>query len=109
MSENSPLNFYEYEIPDTGESFDALLKHPSVRILRIVSSETPDPVEYDQEEDEWVLLLEGSAVLELEGKRVELRKGEHLFLPARTPHRVLETERGTLWIAVHIGEFFSTT
>ena len=97
------MNFYEYEIPTTGESFETLLKHPSVRIHRIVSSETPDPVEYDQEEDEWVLLLEGSAVLELGGKRVELRKGEHLFIPARTPHRVLETERGTLWIAVHIG------
>ena len=96
------MNLYRYTLPKRGESFTPLLEAENVRIVRIVSSVTPDTKEYRQEEDEWVVLIEGSAVLEVRGTRHVLRRGDTLFLPAETPHRVLETEKGTLWLAVHI-------
>jgi len=97
------MNLYDYALPAAGESFTPLLENEKVKILRIVSSDTPDDTLYDQEEDEWVVVLEGSATLEMEGRRIELQRGDTLFIPAHTPHRVLRTETGSLWIAVHIG------
>jgi cupin 2 domain-containing protein len=93
---------------DQGEVFQALLECRNVRIERIVSAplseDRADITRYDQPQDEWVLLLDGEAVLELDGRRVGLAKGQHLFIPARTPHRVLSTseEPRCLWLAVHI-------
>jgi len=102
-SPDFPLNLFDYTLPETGESFIPLLENDRVKILRIVSSATPEDTLYEQEEDEWVAVLEGSATLEMEGKALELKRGDTLFIPAHTPHRVLRTEEGTLWIAVHIG------
>ena len=99
----TPPNLFDYTIPKAGESFTPLLENEKVKILRIVSSDTPDETLYDQEKDEWVVLLEGSATLEMEDRQIELKRGDTLFIPARTPHRVLRTEAGSLWIAVHIG------
>ena len=96
------MNLYDAFPPETGESFTTLLEHKNVKIIRIVSSDTPDQKEYRQEEDEWVVVLEGSALLEVKGEPRSLKRGEMVFLPAGTPHRVLETAPGTLWLAVHI-------
>ena len=96
------MNLFNYSIPESGEEFTPLLEHKNVRIVRIVSSETPDPGEYRQEEDEWVVVLEGNALLEIDGIPRPLARGESLFLPAGTPHRVLKAAPGTLWLAVHI-------
>ena len=75
-----------------------------LRIERIVSSASPDPVVYDQTQDEWVILLEGSATLEIAGEPIDLGPGDHLFIPAHTPHRVLATrpEPRCVWLAVHL-------
>ena len=67
-SVHTPTNLFDYTVPKAGESFTPLLENEKVKILRIVSSDTPDDTLYDQEEDEWVALLEGSAVLEMEGR-----------------------------------------
>jgi mannose-6-phosphate isomerase-like protein (cupin superfamily) len=34
------------------------------------------------------------------GTPVELRPGDWVMLPARTPHRLLDTEPGTNWLTV---------
>ncbi len=96
------MNLYDAQAPKHCERFDTLLEHKNIKIIRILSSEDVHHGLYDQEEDEWVVLLEGSARLEVDGKELTLRRGESLFLPAHTPHRILSTERGTLWLAVHI-------
>jgi cupin 2 domain-containing protein len=90
--------------PDTGERFDELLRCGNVRIERIVSSPQPEPVVYDQPQHEWVLLLEGSAVLEIAGKVVRLCAGDHVLIPAHCRHRLLSTstQPRCLWLAVHI-------
>ncbi len=90
------------------EVFTALVEAPAVRVERIVSPPghaTPPGSWYDQEQDEWVVLLRGGAALEIEGQPlpVELAPGDHVLLPAHLRHRVASTAPGevTVWLAVH--------
>jgi cupin 2 domain-containing protein len=96
--------FADLPTPLTGEVFDTLLQCRNLRIERIVSSNEPDPVLYRQAQDEWVLLLRGEAILMIGDTRVELAAGDHLFIPAQTPHRVIATsaEPRCVWLAVHL-------
>lgn len=86
------------------ELFTNLLSGRNLRIERIVSfgQRSPDGFWYEQSENEWVLLLEGSARLRFDDGPVELRPGDHLNIPAKTRHRVEQTaENGrTVWLAV---------
>ncbi len=87
------------------EAVESLLERPSVRIERIASfgQASPPGFWYEQEEDEWVALLEGEAQLEWEDGRVlRMLPGDWIFLPARERHRVVWTAPGrpTLWLAV---------
>jgi cupin 2 domain-containing protein len=50
-----------------------------------------------------VVLLDGAAVLEVDGERLDLSPGEWVFLPAGVPHSVVHTEAATSWLAVHLG------
>ena len=97
-------------IPDDlpEERFSVLAETENVKIERIVSDghSSPKDFRYDQEQDEWVLLVSGSAVLSIEKdagvEQVELTTGDHLFIPAHTRHRIestCETEK-TIWLAV---------
>ncbi|MBK8637564.1 MAG: cupin domain-containing protein [Chromatiaceae bacterium] len=100
----NPVNFFTNSpAPVFGESCEDLWRQANLRVERISSSASPDPGLYDQEQDEWVMLVEGRAVLEVAGRRVPLSPGDHLVIPAHTPHRVLEThpEPRCLWLAVH--------
>ncbi len=90
------------------ELFQEILSRAHVRIERIVSRghRSPEGFWYDQEWDEWVLVVRGRAGLEIEGRpaMVELGPGDHLLLPAHTRHRVAWTDDqgDTIWLAVHI-------
>lgn len=90
------------------EIIDTLATTASGRIERIISNgqATPEGQWYDQDQDEWVLLLEGSAGVLLEGeeKPVTLLPGDYLLLPAHCRHRVAWTEKNkqTIWLAVHM-------
>lgn len=91
------------------EVFNDLLKRPGVRIERIVSTgqASPPGFWYDQDWDEWVVVLAGGAGLVIEGEaEMTLSPGDYVFLPAHTRHRVTWTDTGrpTVWLAVHIGE-----
>ncbi|HEY9190830.1 MAG TPA: cupin domain-containing protein [Sulfurovum sp.] len=96
------MNLYDTVTPQSGETFTTLLAHKNIKINRIVSSENVEAAEYLQEEDEWLVLLEGKATLLLAEEERTLTKGDTLFIPSKTPHRVLDTQRGTLWLTVHI-------
>lgn len=95
------MNIYDYKIPDSGEDFTTLFEKENIKIVKIVSSDNLEIKEYCQDEDEFVILLEGGATLEIDGKKVTLNRGDTLFIPAKTKHRVLTTQKGTLWIAIH--------
>lgn len=97
------MNLYDHSVPKTGEDFTTLLEHKNVRIVRIISSKNIEPIEYVQDEDEWVVVIEGEATLDVAGKEIILRRGDTLSIPAHTPHTVISTKQDTLWLAVHIG------
>ena len=77
-----------------------------VRIERIVSHGQSSPPDfwYDQEEHEWVLVLQGAAVLEIEDEAEprRLNPGDALYLPAHRRHRVAwtQSDEPTVWLAV---------
>ena len=87
-----------------GESFSELLRHANISIERIVSPAKTRSQPFLQAHDEWVALLQGNAILELEGRKQQLTAGDSLLIPAYTPHRVLDTSADPLciWLAVHI-------
>jgi cupin 2 domain-containing protein len=95
--------------PQPDELFTTLAALPGVRIERIVSTgqTSPDGFWYDQGWDEFVLLVVGTATLQVEGEGDRrLNPGDWTLLPARTRHRVAATAIGepTVWLAIHIGE-----
>jgi len=89
------------------ELVEALIERPGVRIERIVSTGQASPAGfwYDQAEDEFVVVLSGSAVLRFEdGDRLmRLAPGHWVEIPAHVRHRVEQTDPGqpTVWLAVH--------
>ncbi|MBN9523742.1 cupin domain-containing protein [bacterium] len=92
------------------EEFRPLWEKPGLRVERIVSRghATPPGEWYDQNADEWVVLLAGAARLTVEGcpEPLELRPGDWVLLPARVRHRVewTDPDRDTVWLAVHSGD-----
>ncbi|MBK5275247.1 MAG: cupin domain-containing protein [Desulfuromonadales bacterium] len=96
----------------TGEVFDALVESSSVRIERIVSNgqATPEGEWYEQGQDEWVLLLAGSAGLLFDDAQEPRRlgAGDHILIPAGCRHRVAWTDPDvkTVWLAVHFAAAF---
>jgi len=70
--------------------------------MRIVSSDRVEAKEYKQDENEWVLILKGKATLILDSKKIKLSKGDTLFIPAKSKHKVKKVKKGTVWLAIHI-------
>jgi len=89
------------------ELFETLVAAQGVRIERIVSHghASPEGFWYDQDTDEWVLLLRGAARLQFENNDapLEMVPGQCVLIPARTRHRVAWTDpaQPTIWLAVH--------
>ncbi len=88
------------------ERVDALVRSDGLRIERIVSTgqASPPGFWYDQDENEWVVVLSGRAVVRCEGEddAKELGPGDALLLPAHLRHRVEWTspDEPTVWLAV---------
>lgn len=97
--------FNSLPLPGGKEVFEELLRSPSFRVERIISTGQSSGAGfwYDQEEDEWVVLLAGQAALEFEDNTVvPLERGDWVFIPARRRHRVLSTSKDPpcIWLAV---------
>lgn len=88
--------------PVVGERMEELLGLHGVTIEQILSGTLATPVDYDQDHDEWVVVLRGAAELEVNGERLSLETGDWVLLKRRTPHRLVRTTRGTSWLAVHL-------
>ena len=59
---------------------------------------------YDQDRDEWVVLLRGNAdILFDDRSEVHMKDGDTLFIPAHKQHRVTYTsvDPPCVWLAVH--------
>jgi len=96
-----------FSLPDKleQESLAELLLHKNIKIERIVSKghASPNSGWYDQQENEWVIVLEGSGSILFEnGKEIDLKKGDYLNIPAHTKHKVTRTDPDniTIWLAI---------
>jgi cupin 2 domain-containing protein len=88
------------------EVYETLVASHDILIERIISKghTTPAGEWYDQEQDEWVLLLQGEAVLAYaDGSLSIVKKGDYVFIPAHKQHRVefTSTEPPCVWLAIH--------
>ncbi len=86
------------------ETIGVLIRHPAFTLEHIVSRGTasPDGFWYDQDRDEWVLLLRGEAEIRYEsGETIRLAAGDPLLIPARCRHRVERTSDDAIWLALH--------
>lgn len=88
------------------ELFTTLAQGKGTRIERIVSHghSSPPGFWFDQDEHEFVLVIQGRARLELaEQGELDLRAGDYLVLPAHLRHRVSWTDpqQDTVWLAVY--------
>lgn len=92
------------------EVFETIHEDGSFKLERIISSgqATPEGKWYDQERDEWVILLSGSAGLKIEGEDeiISLKPGDYIMLPAHVKHRVEWTDEKepSIWLALHFDQ-----
>ncbi len=105
MTFESKFNLFDNlpgEIPK--EIFQTIVQTPHVRIERIISKghRSEDGFWYDQDQDEWVLVLKGKARIEFEDKSVELGAGDCINIAAHRKHRVAWTtpDEETIWLAI---------
>lgn len=97
------MNLYDLpDFPASEEIVTELLRREGVRLERIVSTgQTTDW--YDQEEGEYVILLDGIAEITLaDGSLLRLTAGETLLLPPHLRHRVSYTsiDPACVWLCV---------
>ena len=97
------MNIFDLpDLPLPEELTTVLVENDNVRIERIVSDGQTTGW-YDQEQTEFVVLLEGEAVIEFEnGKSVPLFKGDTLLIQPHERHRVSYTGAAPpcVWLCV---------
>jgi cupin 2 domain-containing protein len=104
---NVPVQNIFAALPESSreEQFLTLLEDSRVKIQRIVSDvpRGSSEVWYDQDHDEWVMVMRGIAVLEFEGgELIELKAGDYLTIPSHIKHRVEYTAPQTIWLVAHL-------
>lgn len=79
----------------------------NVNVERIISRghASPPGFWYDQDRNEFVILLKGKAALQFKGSNrlTEMSPGDYIDIPAHTLHRIEWTSdsEDTLWLAFH--------
>ena len=87
------------------EVFNDIITTDSIRIERIISTgqTSPDEGWYDQDQNEWVIVVKGRAQLTFaSGEVVDLTAGDYVNIPAHSKHSVsyTDTEQTTVWLAI---------
>jgi cupin 2 domain-containing protein len=102
------LNNIFDSIPDSlsAEVFNLLVDCNGVKIERIISKghSSPKTGWYDQDNNEWVIVLKGEAILSFaDSSSVTLKAGDYINIPAHKKHKVTWTspDAETIWLAVH--------
>jgi cupin 2 domain-containing protein len=88
------------------EILDEIISTDKIRIERIISKgqTSPENFWYDQEENEWVIVIKGKSKLKIidEDELIELNEGDYINIPSHKKHRVewTDPEIETIWLAV---------
>ncbi|MBW6489829.1 MAG: cupin domain-containing protein [Lentimicrobium sp.] len=98
--------FRVHNIKNTDSEYFETLFEGKIRIEKIISSghTTPKGKWYDQDEDEWVILVQGQAtILFFDNEEVNLKAGNYLLIPKHRKHRVTHTSDSPpcIWLAIH--------
>ncbi|MCX7907996.1 MAG: cupin domain-containing protein [Ignavibacteria bacterium] len=105
ISLNNIFSLDDYVYNEKNEFFKPLFQNEYIRIEKIVSEGHCSPPDfwYDQEENEWVLLLQGKAKLKFQNTNeiIELNPGEFILIEPHIKHRVEWTtpNEKTIWLA----------
>jgi cupin 2 domain-containing protein len=89
------------------EISETLLKTKHFKLERVISAgqSTPEGEWYDQDTNEWVIVLSGSAGLLFEGEREAflMYPGDYIHIQSHQRHRVewTDPEQKTVWLALH--------
>lgn len=89
------------DAPAAGERSEEIAHLGGVVVEHILSGVLRSPVDYDQDHDEWVVLLNGEATLQVGGEILALGAGEWVLLRAHVRHRLVRTAPGTTWLSLH--------
>jgi cupin 2 domain-containing protein len=105
MDSSMPNLFADVPAQLAEELVTVLAESRHVRIERIVSGghASPEGFWYDQDDQEWVILLKGEAKVAFENAdAIHLKPGDHLLISAHRKHRVAWTtpNESTVWLAV---------
>ena len=86
------------------EMIETICRSQNLRIERIVSQGhfSPPGFWYDQNENEWIIILQGRAKIEFANEIIEMKMGDYLEIPAHIKHRIKWTDpvQKTIWLAV---------
>ena len=99
------------EIPNSinGELAEILIRNEHFMLKRIISQgeATPPGEWFDQDTNEWVILLSGGAglIFENEADECVMHPGDYVHIPAHQRHRVewTDSKQKTVWLAIHYG------
>ena len=96
------------QIPDSlqEELFEDIISSENLKIERIISDGHTSPKEgwYESQKNEWVIILEGDAVLTFENSEdIILKRGDYYNITAFTKHKVSHTSKDekTIWLAIY--------
>ena len=99
------MNIFEIEeLPDIKENeiINILKENENVKIERIISTgQISDWMV--QERKEYIILIQGIAIIEFNDKKVEMKAGDTLFIERMEKHRVAYTSQNPycIWFCVH--------
>lgn len=100
-------NFFENlpSVKNGEELIETISESSSIKVERIISNNSIAPKNgwFEQENEEWVMLIQGSAKIQFQEKEIELFTGDTLFIPAKTKHKVTYTSSIPIciWLAIH--------
>lgn len=97
------MNIFEiHKLPENEEIITILEKNKNVEIERIISKgQTTDWM--IQDKDEFVVLLQGNAVIEFEDKKVKMKRGDTILINKKQKHKVSYTSENPycIWLCIH--------
>lgn len=98
-------NIFDLVPSEKKEVFEEVFSSEGIRFERIISSGQTSPEEgwYDQPENEWVILLQGTAKIKFDNNEIKkLKKGDYLFIAKHCKHKVVYTSAmpKCIWLAV---------
>lgn len=95
------FNLFDHiSFSDLEEIEEGIYENEKVRALRTMSlNQVTDYMV--QDEDEFVILMDGVASIETESEIVRMKKGDFLFIPKGLRHRVIDQDKA-IWFCLFV-------